>query len=137
MSVLARFRSESPFDVRDNARKLEVKIIRLCMNEKYFPKRYRFILTTNIIEDAHKMVDYIEAANMIPLTEEFSKRRRLYQKEALIRIENLFRKIILAEDLGFTIPEATLTELGEALNKEESLIKNWMESDRSRIKQNK
>lgn len=137
MSVLARFRSESPFDVRDNARKLEVKIIRLCMNEKYFPKRYRFILTTNIIEDAHKMVDYIEAANMIPLTEEFSKRRRLYQKEALIRIENLFRKIILAEDLGFSIPEATLTELGEALNKEESLIKNWMESDRSRIKQNK
>lgn len=137
MSVLARFRSESPFDVRDNARKLEVKIIRLCMNEKYFPKRYRFILTTNIIEDAHKMVDYIEAANIIPLTEEFSKRRRLYQKEALIRIENLFRKIILAEDLGFTIPEATLTELGEALNKEESLIKNWMESDRSRIKQNK
>ena len=137
MSVLARFRSESPFDVRDNARKLEVKIIRLCMNEKYFPKRYRFILTTNIIEDAHKMVDYIEAANMIPLTEEFSKRRRLYQKEALIRIENLFRKIILAEDLGFTIPEATLTELGEALNKEESLIKNWMESDRSRMKQNK
>ena len=137
MSVLARFRSESPFDVRDNARKLEVKIIRLCMNEKYFPKRYRFILTTNIIEDAHKMVDYIEAANMIPLTEEFSKRRRLYQKEALIRIENLFRKIILAEDLGFTIPEATLTELGEALNKEESLIKNWMDSDRSRIKQNK
>ena len=137
MSVLARFRSESPFDIRDNARKLEVKIIRLCMNEKYFPKRYRFILTTNIIEDAHKMVDYIEAANMIPLTEEFSKRRRLYQKEALIRIENLFRKIILAEDLGFTIPEATLTELGEALNKEESLIKNWMESDRSRIKQNK
>lgn len=137
MSVLARFRSESPFDVRDNARKLEVKIIRLCMNEKYFPKRYRFILTTDIIEDAHKMVDYIEAANMIPLTEEFSKRRRLYQKEALIRIENLFRKIVLAEDLGFTIPEATLTELGEALNKEESLIKNWMESDRSRIKQNK
>ena len=137
MSVLARFRSESPFDVRDNARKLEVKIIRLCMNEKYFPKRYRFILTTNIIEDAHKMVDYIEAANMIPLTEEFSKRRRLYQKEALIRIENLFRKIILAEDLGFTIPEATLTELGEALSKEESLIKNWMESDRSRMKQNK
>ena len=137
MSVLARFRSESPFAVRDDARKLEVKIIKLCMNEKYFPKRYRFILTTNIIEDAHKMVDYIEAANMIPLTEEFSKRRRLYQKEALIRIENLFRKIILAEDLGFTIPEATLTELGEALNKEESLIKNWMESDRSRMKQNK
>ncbi len=137
MSVLARFRSESPFEVRDNARKLEVKIIRLCMNEKYFPKRYRFILTTNIIEDAHKMVDYIEAANVIPLSDEYVKRRRMYQKESIIKIENLFRKLILAEELGFTIPEATLIELGEALNKEESLIKNWIESDKTRIKQNK
>ena len=137
MSVLARLRSESPFEVRDNARKLEVKIIRLCMNEKYFPKRYRFILTTNIIEDAHKMVDYIEAANVIPLSDEYVKRRRMYQKESIIKIENLFRKLILAEELGFTIPEATLIELGEALNKEESLIKNWIESDKTRIKQNK
>ena len=137
MSVLARLRSESPFEVRDNARKLEVKIIRLCMNEKYFPKRYRFILTTNIIEDAHKMVDYIEAANVIPLSDEYVKRRRMYQKESIIKVENLFRKLILAEELGFTIPEATLIELGEALNKEESLIKNWIESDKTRIKQNK
>ena len=137
MSVLARFRSESPFEVRDNARKIEAKVIRLCMNEKYFPKRYRFILTTDIIQDAHRLVDYIEAANTLPLTEDFYKRRLMYQKEALIRIENIFRKMVLAEELGFTIPEAILIEMGEALSKEEGLIKNWIESDRTRIKQNK
>ena len=137
MSVLARFRSESPFEVRDNARKIEAKIIRLCMNEKYFPKRYRFILTTDIIQDAHRLVDYIEAANTLPLTEDLYKRRLMYQKEALIRIENIFRKMVLAEELGFTIPEAILIEMGEALSKEEGLIKNWIESDRTRIKQNK
>ena len=136
MSVLARFRSESPFEVRENARKIEVRIIKLCMNEKYFPKRYRFILVTDIINDAHKMVDYIEAANIIPLTEDFHMKRIMYQKESYIRIENIFRKLILAEELGFTIPEATLIELGEALKKEEGLIKNWIESDRARIKQN-
>ena len=137
MSVLARFRSESPFEVRDRVRSLEVKIIKLCMNEKYFPKRYRFILTTSIIEDAHKLVDYIEAANTLPLAEDFYKRRLTYQKEALIRIENLFRKFILAEELGFTIPESTLVELGESLEREETLIKSWIESDKKRIKENR
>lgn len=134
MSVLARFRSESPFAVRDDARKIEVRIIKLCMNEKYFPKRYRFILVTSMIEDAHKLVDYIEAANKTDLSPEFSKRRLTYQKEALIRIEFLFRKIILAEELDFTIPEGILLEIGEMLQKEEKLIKNWIESDKTRMK---
>lgn len=134
MSVLARFRSESPFAVRDDARKIEVRIIKLCMNEKYFPKRYRFILTTSIIEDAHKLVDYIEAANRTDLTPEFIKRRITYQKEALTRVDFLLRKLILAEELGFTIPEGTLTEIGEMLLKEEKLIKNWIESDKVRMK---
>lgn len=133
MSVLKRFRSESPFAVRDEARKLEVKIIKLCMNEKYFPKRYRFILTMDIIQDAHKLADYIEAANKLELTEVTSKRRLMYQKEALVRIEYILRKFILAEELGFTIPEASLKELGEDLVKEEKLIKNWIESDRVRL----
>lgn len=134
MSVLARFRSESPFAVRDDARKIEVRIIKLCMNEKYFPKRYRFILTTSMIEDAHKLADYIEAANKTDLTPELSKRRLTYQKEALIRIDFLFRKIILAEELGFTIPEGILLEVGEMLQKEEKLIKNWIDSDKTRMK---
>ena len=133
MSVLARFRTESPFEVRDRARTLEVKIIRLCMNEKYFPKRYRFILTTSIIEDAHKLADYIEAANSFPLTEIFHKRRLIYQKETLTKIDNIFRKLMLAEELGFSIPEGTLKELGESLSKEEALIKRWMESDKARL----
>lgn len=134
MSVLARFRSESPFEVRDRARILEVRIIKLCMNEKYFPKRYRFILTTSIIEDAHKLVDYIEAANSLPLNEAFYKRRLTYQKEALSKVDALFRKFTLAEEIGFSIPEGTLQELGESLSKEEALIKKWVESDKARIK---
>ena len=133
MSVLKRFRSESPFAVRDEARKLEIKIIKLCMNEKYFSKRYRFILTVDIIQDAHKLADYIEAANKLDLTEATSKRRLMYQKEAIVRIEYILRKFILAEELGFTIPEASLKELGEDLVKEEKLIKNWIESDRVRL----
>ena len=103
------------------------------MNEKYFPKRYRFILTMDIIQDAHKLADYIEAANKLELTEVTSKRRLMYQKEALVRIEYILRKFILAEELGFTIPEASLKELGEDLVKEEKLIKNWIESDRVRL----
>ena len=133
MSVLARFRTESPFEVRDRARTIEVKIIKLCMNEKYFPKRYRFILTTSIVEDVHKLVDHIETANALPLNENFYKRRLTYQKEALSKVDSLFRKFMLAEELGFSIPEGTLKDLGESLSKEEALIKKWIESDKARI----
>ena len=50
-----------------------------------------------------------------------------------MRIEYILRKFILAEELGFTIPESSLKELGEDLLKEEKLIKNWIESDRVRL----
>ncbi|MBP3781772.1 MAG: hypothetical protein J6I68_00830 [Butyrivibrio sp.] len=133
MSVLARYRSESPFDTRDHARELEVRIIKLCMNEKYFPKRYRFILTMNIVEDAHKMVDFIEAANNMPFNKEFYKRRLTYQREAYARVEHLFRKFMLAERLGFTLPEGILIEIGDKLQKQEKLIANWIDSDKKRL----
>ncbi len=135
MSVLARLRSESPFEVRDNVRKLEVRIIKLCMNEKYFPKRYRFILVMDIVEDAHRLADFVEAANKIDLNETFYKRRLTYQKEALIKVEHLMRKFMLAEELKLTIPEGTIREIGEALIKEDKLIRNWIESDKMRLKE--
>lgn len=133
MSVLLRLRKESPFEVRDLAGKIEIKVIKICMNEKYFPKRYRFVLTMHIIEDAHKMVDYIEAANNTPNDTDFHKRRLTYQREAYIKAEALLRKFALAEELGFTIPDGILTELGTMLTREESLIQNWIKSDKKKL----
>ena len=133
MSVLARFRQESQFEVRDNARNIEIFIIRLCMNDKYFPKRYRHVISSDVIHDAHKLVDHIDAANLLPLNEIFYIDRQKHQKKALIRINYIYRKIILGELLGFKIPESFLYELGKALQKEEALIKKWIESDKVRI----
>ena len=133
MGVLARFRKESPFKVKDRAKELEVLIVRICMNEKYFPKRYRFTMTTQIIEDAGKLADYVTAANALPLTEEFVKLRRRYQKEAYIRCECLLRRFDLAERMHFQIPDGVLTNVIGELVAEEKGITEWVKADKERM----
>lgn len=134
MGVLARYRKESPFKVKDRARELEVLIMLICMNEKYFPKRYRFTLVAGIIEDARKMVDYVTAANALPLTDEFIGLRRRYQKEAYIKCECLLRKFDMAERLHLQIAEGALENVIGQLIDEEKGITEWAKSDRERMK---
>ena len=133
MGVLARFRKESPFKVKDRAKELEVLVMKICMNEKYFPKRYRFTMTTQIIEDAGKLSDYVTAANALPLTQEFIKLRRRYQKEAYIRCECLLRRFDLAERLHFQIPAGVLENVIGELVAEEKGITEWVKADRERL----
>ena len=133
MSALSRFRKESPFEARDLARELEVKIIKLCMNEKYFPKRYRFTVAQSIIESVQKMGDYITIANRLPVYRDCIAEREKNQRYAFAMCEVLLRKLDLAERLGFSIPEGLLTELVRDIDKEEKSIKGWIASDKKRL----
>lgn len=134
MSVYARFRKETPFAVRDKAKEIEVTIIKTAMNEKYFPKRYRFTLAQQIVDDANKMVDSIVTANALPLNEENLSLRQRYQKAAYIKCEQLLRKFDLAERLSFQIPEGILEEIIGELIAEEKRITEWTKSDKERLK---
>jgi hypothetical protein len=134
MSTLSRFKHESPFEVRDKAREIEVYLMKICMNEKYFPKRYRFVLTTDLLDDAHKMVDYLEAANLLPLNPTFAERRETYARYAYIKCENILRKFDLAENLGLPIPNGTMVDIITRMVNEETLINNWIKSDNERLK---
>lgn len=59
-NVLVRNRSKSEFQYIYNAVQIREYITSIIMNEKYFPKRYRFIFTVPIEELCRKMV---QAAN--------------------------------------------------------------------------
>ena len=134
MSTLSRFKHESPFEVRDKARELEVYLMKICMNEKYFPKRYRFVLTTDLLDDTHKMVDYLEAANLLPLNPKYAEKRETYARYAYIKCENILRKFDLAENLGLPIPNGTMVDIIQRMVNEEALINNWIKSDNERLK---
>ena len=126
MSVLARFRKESPFEARDIAREIEVKLIRLCMNEKYIPKRYRFTIAQSLIEATEKMSDCVTVANSLPRN---APEREKNQRYAYAMCEVIMRKLDLAERLGFSIPEGTMVELIKTLDKEQKAIQGWIAAD--------
>ena len=134
MGVLARYRKESPFEARDLAREIEVKIIKLCMNEKYFPKRYRFTVAQSIIEITQKMGDYVTYANSLPLKPEYKEERELNQRRAMAMCEIILRKLDLSERLGFSIPDGLLEETVRMIDREEKALKRWIASDNSRLK---
>ncbi len=132
MSVLARFRKESPFEARDLAREIEVKIIRLCMNEKYYPKRYRYTISQSLIDSALRMSDYITAANALPNNEQHREQREKYQQNAYMMCEVILRKLDLSERLEFSIPEGLLTEIIEMILKEEKAITGWINASKKK-----
>ena len=129
MSVLARYREESKFEVIDHAKEMEIKIYGYCMNEKYFPKKHRFSLTMHIIEDAGSVPDLITEAQR---EQPGSLHRRELQNKAFAKCENILRRIELAEVNGLPIPNGILVEITEGMIKEEKLLIGWQKSDKER-----
>lgn len=66
--------------------------IRICSNEKNFPKRYRWTITSKIVNEAVDICRYIRKANKCVLNREMLKeykKRRKYQNKALNSIGSM------------------------------------------------
>jgi hypothetical protein len=87
MSVPKGKRKESELVVITEADKLVTYTIRICTNEKKFPKRYRWCLTKNIVEAAVCMKEYISRANSVHINDRESYiLRRTYQQRAIAEL---------------------------------------------------
>lgn len=96
MSVVKSKRGKSKFEVLVKANKLAAFTIRICSNEKNFPKRYRWTITSKIVNEAIDICRYIRKANKRVLNREMLKeykKRRKYQNKALGRIKLLAAQI--------------------------------------------
>lgn len=62
MSVVKSKRGKSKFEVLVKANKLAAFTIRICSNEKNFPKRYRWTITSKIVNEAIDICRYIRKA---------------------------------------------------------------------------
>ena len=86
MSVVKSKRGKSKFEVLVKANELAAFTIRICSNEKNFPKRYRWAITSKIVNEAIDICRYIRKANKRVLNREMLKeykKRRKYQNKAL------------------------------------------------------
>jgi hypothetical protein len=65
MSVVKSKRGESDLAIINKSRELAVYTARICSNEKNFPKRYRWCITSKIVSDAFDIYGNIRKANTI------------------------------------------------------------------------
>lgn len=102
MSVVESKREEGKLRAATKAKELAVYTIRICSNEKNFPKRHRWCLTNEIVRAALQINCCIEKANSVRYknaTEGELEIRRKYQTIAIAETYSLTNLISIAKIL--------------------------------------
>ena len=112
------------------ANEVEYKVIKMTMNEKYFPKRARFIITNKLIDSVMNISANFNAANAIfPNTEEKLKLREQYQTIGKVNISVLEHQLNLSVKL-FNIPSAVMDDIFSQVSEMKKMYSNWVKSGR-------
>lgn len=134
MSVIKAKRSEGKLQVLIQANNLCVYTVQICKNEKYFPKRDRWIMTQHIVHEALDVLCCIKRANAINVaTWEDYKYRRAQQVEAYSHAEALLTLLDVAY-ITLCIESQRIEFWTSQIISVENLLKKWRESDRKRYK---
>ena len=134
MSVIKAKRSEGKLQVLIQANNLCVYTVQICKNEKYFPKRDRWIMTQHIVHEALDVLCCIKRANAVNVaTLEDYKYRRAQQVEAYSHAEALLTLLDVAY-ITLCIESQRIEFWTGQIISVENLLKKWRESDRKRYK---
>lgn len=133
MSVPAGLREEGKLKVLTVANDLLHYTKQICNNEKYFPKRIRWISTIDIVKYTYKLVDSIVFANAIKVeNEEDFKRRYNFQKTAYELTFVLVNRINLAY-MEQNIDGHKMEVWSEKIYAVQYLLRNWISKDKERF----
>ena len=106
----------------------------MTMNEKYFPKRARFIITNKLIESVMNVSSNFFAANAIyPNNEEKLKIREQYQIIGKANLSALEHQLNVSNQL-FNIPNGVLDEIFDLTSQIQKKYNNWFKSGRKVLK---
>lgn len=134
MSVPETKRSDGKLKVVTKSRELESYTVRICSNEKNFPKRYRWCVTNKIVDAAIEIANCIEMANSVFVkTQRDYALRRNYQLKARAHIFSLLSMI----DLGYRTfgIESNRVEFWTSLVCDvRKLLDSWIKSEEDRYK---
>ena len=121
-------------DVCYLATQLELKVIRMTMNEKYFPKRARFVISNKIIECATDLAaNFIAANDIFPNNENKLEIREKYQVIGKSRFVSLKHELNVAHQL-FNIPSGVMDEVFDLISQIDKKYSNWFKSGRKVLK---
>ena len=124
MPVYARERKTTQAQYVATAQKLQAEIMIFCMNEKRFSKKYRFILVQDIINKSSEFADNVIGSNAVfPNTEEKLALRKRYLERAIINIDQLENKFLLACRVIKTVTPDNLKNITNLLLDELALLR--------------
>ncbi|GFI27271.1 hypothetical protein IMSAGC012_02398 [Lachnospiraceae bacterium] len=130
-NVYVRNRKKTKFDVVTNAEKLQDDITLYVMNERFVPKKWRYMIGEDLIAKIDELNDNAIAANSIYATKEKDlETRKTYQQRAIINGYQLQRKLTR---LIRCVPSATASSLEDIialLEEEIKDIKGWRKNDK-------
>ena len=98
MSVRGPDRGETTLKVLDDARILAEYTLTICKNDKVFPKKYRWLLTSKLVNESIDIMREVRMANSIRVRVfvDYVARRR-HQLEAAARVSSMYSLVALAE----------------------------------------
>ena len=100
----------------------------MTLNEKYFPKRSRYIISNKLVESAMNVSANFYAANSIfPNKEEKLQIREQYQTIGKANLNVIKHQLNLSKRL-FNIPNAVIEELFLIITEIEKMYSNWVKS---------
>lgn len=129
MSVKVCDRKQGKFGTLTLAMEFACHTIRVCDNDKIFPKRHRLSVTADIIKSAKQLPKIINRANKCDLFKEPLKRRKL-QRNAEDLIDDLEIELQIAYlSLSPNIKEQKLDYWLGLLVETRSKLKSWIKAD--------
>ena len=134
MSVVKSKRGEGQLVVITKAEELAEYSVKICKNEKHFPKAFRWCFTMKIVDEAVSIYTLIREANTIFVTtkEDYSIRRRK-QLEALSLTDSLLGLIDLAKRV-YGLDSDRVEHWALLVKNVSKPLRKWLTSDEERYK---
>lgn len=105
------------------------------MNEKYFPKRARFVISNRLVDLAMDVSEKFDGANAIfPSSEKYLSDREELQVLGKSSFVSLKKQLNVAYQLFPNIPSGVMGEVFDLTSSIDSKYNNWFKSGRKVLK---
>ena len=132
MSVVKSKRGEGQLLVITKANELATYTIKICSNEKNFPKHYRWCITNKIVDSALDINNYITMANAVFVTDKNDVAlRKQFQTKAIAASYALLSMMDIAYRT-FGIESKKIEYWTGLVIEVQNYLRNWKKSDAER-----
>lgn len=134
MSVVKSKRGEGQLLVLTKANELATYSIKICSNEKNFPKHYRWCITSKIVDAAIEISNYANMANSVYVKDSIDYQlRKQYQTKALASTYALTNMMDISYRV-FGIESSRMEFWTNLVMEVQNMLRNWRKSDMERYK---